>query len=181
MRTISTITKAKKNYYSHDESLQKNSQAHYYVQGEKSTSLTQSRWFGQGAKKLGLDGEINEKDFKAVMDGNHPDTGQRLRGGAASGKERLAYDVTLSAPKSVSMALHIGGDMRVYAAHQAAVEATLKELECRYANARKRVGQGQRIVEGTGNLTIGKFQAVGLVSLALGLERLYASLFPGPT
>lgn len=154
MRTIATITKDRAEYYENDESVIDSDEVDYYLNGEKNNSLTKSRWMGQAATSLGLNGVLTDKEFKSMMRGINPKTGIRLRGQAQTGKERLAYDVTLSAPKSVSMALHIGGDSRVFIAHSRAVDATLKELEQRYANARRRIN-GARIVEDTGNLAIG--------------------------
>ena len=38
-------------------------------------------WRGTGAERLGLDGSVDGKTLRALMDGVHPATGERLAGG----------------------------------------------------------------------------------------------------
>ena len=51
-------------------------------------------------------------------------------------QHRPGFDLTLSAPKSVSLAALLHGDERVIAAHDAAVRATLDHVEERYLQVR---------------------------------------------
>ena len=39
--------------------------------------VVQGEWFGRGAEKIGLRGVVNEADFVALCEGNHPVTGER--------------------------------------------------------------------------------------------------------
>lgn len=91
-----------------------------------------SRWHGQGAKLLRLGRLVDGPDFERVLKGYVPGTEVRL-GRARHGehRHRAGIDLTLSAPKSVSLEVGLYGDDRVSAAHRRAVEATLDFVEVR--------------------------------------------------
>lgn len=99
----------------------------------------QGEWQGQGAELLGLRGEVTREQFEAVREGLHPETGEFLRprhsadrispDGSEQSKGRSLYDLTFSAPKSVSIQALVGGDERLVAAHDKAVRETLAEAE----------------------------------------------------
>ena len=91
-----------------------------------------SAWSGRGAGELGLEGSVDPDVFRAVLEGKVPDgSGRELGRRDKDGKliHRPGRDVTLSAPKSVSLAALVGGDGRVVDAHDRAVEATLAWIE----------------------------------------------------
>ena len=98
-----------------------------------------SAWAGRGAADLGLTGPVDPDVFRSVLEGVVPDgSGRRL---GRSGKEgavhhRPGRDLTLSAPKSVSLAALVGGDARVIKAHDAAVSRTLAWVERNAAETR---------------------------------------------
>jgi conjugative relaxase-like TrwC/TraI family protein len=108
----------------------------------------QGEWHGQGAELLGLCGEVTREQFEAVREGLHPGTGEFLRprhsadridaNGSEQSKGRSLYDLTFSAPKSVSIQALVGGDERLIAAHDRAVREALTEAE-NYAAARVRL------------------------------------------
>ena len=108
----------------------------------------QGEWHGRGAELLGLRGEVTREQFEAVREGLHPDTGEFLRprhsadrmgeDGAEQSKARSLYDLTFSAPKSVSIQAQVGGDERLIAAHDKAVREALAEAE-HYAATRVRM------------------------------------------
>ena len=108
----------------------------------------QGEWHGQGAELLGLRGEVTREQFEAVREGLHPETGEFLRprhsadridaNGSEQSKGRSLYDLTFSAPKSVSIQALVGGDERLIAAHDKAVREALAEAE-NYAAARVRL------------------------------------------
>jgi conjugative relaxase-like TrwC/TraI family protein len=116
----------------------------YYDEGRR----VQGEWHGQGAELLGLRGEVTRKQFEAVREGLHPETGEFLRprhsadridaNGSEQSKGRSLYDLTFSAPKSVSIQALVGGDERLIAAHDKAVREALAEAE-NYAAARVRL------------------------------------------
>jgi conjugative relaxase-like TrwC/TraI family protein len=96
-------------------------------------------WQGHGAELLGLRGEVTREQFEAVREGLSPETGEFLRprhsagratnDGTEQSKARSLYDLTFSAPKSVSIQALVGGDERLIAAHDKAVREALAETE----------------------------------------------------
>ena len=99
-----------------------------------------SHWRGAGAAALRLRGHIASDAFRRVLEGYVPGTGIRLgrvRDGAH--EHRPGVDITLSAPKSVSLeALLPGrGNARAMRAHDAAVRATLDFIEARLLKTRR--------------------------------------------
>lgn len=84
-------------------------------------------WYGRGAERLGLSESDADRLFSELLRGQLPD-GQDIAGGAG-GKRRAGTDLTISAPKSVSVAGLVFGDERVVAAHREAVAAALGHVE----------------------------------------------------
>ncbi len=89
-----------------------------------------SRWHGEGAAALGLGRHVAPSRFRAVLAGAVPGTDVTL-GRVRDGRRehRPGVDVTLQAPKSVSLAALVAGDARVVRAHDGAVRATLDFVE----------------------------------------------------
>ena len=89
-----------------------------------------SAWAGMGAEALGLSGLVDSDTFRTILEGRVPD-GPHLgrRGKDGEIHHRPGRDVTMSAPKSVSLMAMIGGDERVVAAHDRAVKTTLGWIE----------------------------------------------------
>ncbi|GGG37342.1 conjugative relaxase [Dokdonia pacifica] len=86
------------------------------------------RWHGIVAKQLGLEGEINPRDFEALLFNVNPNTGERLT--ARNSKNRRAmYDFTYNAPKSVSLIYGITKDGDVLESHREAVAMAMQEVE----------------------------------------------------
>lgn len=108
----------------------------------------QGDWHGHGAELLGLRGEVTREQFEAIREGLHPETGEFLRprhsadrttdNGNEQSKARSLYDLTFSAPKSVSIQALVGGDERLVTAHDKAVRETLAESE-KYTATRVRL------------------------------------------
>src|SRR2546422_8292982 len=59
-------------------------------------------WQGQLADQLGLSGVVRDDDLRALLLGRHPGTDAALLGGHRE-RRVAAFDVTFSAPKSVSV------------------------------------------------------------------------------
>ncbi len=114
-------------------------------------------WMGQGAQKLGLNGEVDQARFRALLEGRLPD-GRRIRETFKVNvtPKRHGWDFTFSAPKSVSMQALVGGDQAIIEAHNKAVRAAVALMEG-HVNARKKVG-GRSHREWTGNLVAAAFQ-----------------------
>lgn len=124
----------------------------YYADG----GLSPSAWQGEGAKSLGLSGEVDREQFRDLLDGK---VGERQLGTVRGGKleHRPGWDVTLSAPKSVSIMAEVAGDRRLIAAHGEAVKTALAHVEAHMAATRLRDG-GRAEREATRNLVIASFQ-----------------------
>lgn len=139
-----TSSSAASSYYEADD---------YYADG----GLSPSEWQGEGAKALGLEGEVERDAFRDMLDGKLPD-GQQL-GTMRDGKleHRPGWDVTLSAPKSVSIMAEVAGDRRLVGAHDRAVKTALAFAERHTAATRIREdGIAER--HQTGNLAIASFR-----------------------
>ena len=89
-----------------------------------------SRWHGRGATALGLGRHVSPARFEAILSGAVPGTDVTL-GRIREGKRehRPGVDITMQAPKSVSLAALVSGDARIIRAHDRAVEATLGFVE----------------------------------------------------
>ena len=89
-----------------------------------------SAWHGAGAAALGLRGHVYAKRFEQVLAGYVPRTRIRLgRMRDGEHQHRPGLDITLSAPKSVSLEGLVFGERRVVRAHDEAVRATLDWIE----------------------------------------------------
>ena len=98
-----------------------------------------SAWAGKGAADLGLEGPVDPEIFQAVLEGRVPDgSGKQLgrRGGEGGIQHRPGRDLTFSAPKSVSLAALVGGDVRAIDAHDRAVGRALDWFERNAAETR---------------------------------------------
>jgi len=124
----------------------------YYAEG----GMAPSQWFGEAAEKLGLSGEVDREKFAEMLEGRV--AGQQL-GTTRDGKveHRPGWDITLSAPKSVSIMAEVAGDKRLIKAHGAAVKVALAHVEKHMAATRIRQG-GEVLREATGNLAIATFR-----------------------
>jgi len=131
---------------------EKYSQDDYYTEKRRVV-----QWFGEGAATLGLAGEIASEDFRAVLRGLRPPTGEVIVRNANGRSERRAgWDATFNAPKSVSIQALVGGDERLDEAHRVAVTRALAELE-RYALSRQRGGSEWVVTE---NIVAARFDHI---------------------
>ncbi|MXX90316.1 MAG: relaxase domain-containing protein [Boseongicola sp. SB0677_bin_26] len=106
-----------------------------------------SRWHGEGAAALGLGRQVAPSRFEAVLAGEVPGTEITL-GRIRDGKRehRPGLDVTMQAPKSVSLAALVAGDGRIVRAHDEAVRATLDFVERHLLATRQWDREGKRHV-----------------------------------
>lgn len=110
------------------------------------------RWLGSAADELGADGEVDAAALHAALTGNHPLTGAQLARPPRGGIRVPGFDLTFSAPKSVSVLFGLGDaalSREVRDAHEAAVEAALGYMERQAAVARRGRG-GTESVLGNG-------------------------------
>jgi conjugative relaxase-like TrwC/TraI family protein len=109
-------------------------------------------WMGQGAAALGLTGEVVPEDLRAVLAGFSP-AGQVLTAGRVDPTHRVSgFDLTWSAPKSVSLLYGLGDPETsavVRRVHAEAVAQSLGYLERRALRLRRGAG-GDRHIEAKG-------------------------------
>ena len=96
----------------------------YYVAG----SSDAGRWFGRLANRLGLEGEVSKDQFFELSDNRLPGSSEKLNP-RENAKRKIGYDVTLTAPKSVSLLVSVLQDHRVLVVFDRAVRETLGLLE----------------------------------------------------
>jgi conjugative relaxase-like TrwC/TraI family protein len=111
-------------------------------------------WQGEAAKALGLSGTVQKKDFDLLCDNFNPATGEQLTKVTREGR-RVGYDMTFSAPKSVSVVHALTGDESVMTAFRDSIRETMKDMEQEFAT-RVRKG-GQDIDRTTGNWVVAEF------------------------
>ena len=144
MLSIGKLTVEQSRYY--ERQVAQGRDDYYSGRGE-----SPGRWTGSGAETLGLGGRVDDDGFMALMEGRDPGTGERLK--RVGGRSKVAaFDLTFSAPKSVSVLFAIGEPGLAGAlveAHEAAVDAALGYLEreaCRVrrgrGGVRREVGEG---------------------------------------
>ena len=116
----------------------------YYLGGPEAAG----RWMGRGLSALALEGRVGDAEFEAVLSGTAPASGEPLRRhGSVAG-----FDVTFSAPKSVSILFGLGDpeiQSAVRSAHERAVAAAFDYFERSTAFARRGAG-GSSVVPGDG-------------------------------
>jgi conjugative relaxase-like TrwC/TraI family protein len=111
--------------------------ANYYIElAQKDYYTAQGNdpgaWFGRGATKLGLTGEVDSQAYAQLLWGRSPDGRRELVQNAGDAQRQTAWDLTFSAPKSVSVLWALGSDDvrgKIETAHRQAVEAALSFLE----------------------------------------------------
>ena len=127
----------------------------YYVgRGE-----AQGRWIGGGLAALNLTGEVRSEDFLSVVAGRDPTTGGWLGREPRGGQRTPGFDLTFSAPKSVSVLWGLAGEgvsQQVQEAHDIAVGAAMRFVEERAAFTRRGYLGARR--ESTGGLVAGAFR-----------------------
>ena len=123
-----------------------------YYSGE---AEAEGYWLGDGAEHLGLDGKVEPDQLVAMLTGRSPVDGEPFGLKNAPGREPVpGFDLTFSAPKSVSLTWALGGHPvsgQVKEAHAAAVAEALGYLE-RQACWTRRGRGGHEFVPGNGFL-----------------------------
>lgn len=127
----------------------------YYLK-DKESLKDSSKWMGKGAEKLHLAGIVEQEPFLKLLNGELPN-GEVL-GITKNGERhhRVGTDVTLSAPKSVSILALALGDEAVLGAHEKAVKNVLERIEKMAAEARITMNR-ETAFQKTGNLVTASF------------------------
>jgi conjugative relaxase-like TrwC/TraI family protein len=115
------------------------------------------RWIGHAAPSLGLEGDVDAGQLRSLWAGEHPETGERL--GPLRGREVCGFDLSLMAPKSVSLLFAFGTEeitTAVRDAHDAAVDAAFGYMQDHaFVSRTGKGGTGQIAVKG---VTAAKFR-----------------------
>ncbi len=127
-----------------------------YYSGEGEVA---GEWLGDAAEDLGLSGEVEAAQLEATLTGCNPANGEPLLGmnGVPAKGGVPGFDLTFSAPKSVSLLWGLGGPVaaaEVSAAHREAVHAALDYMQREACWTRRGAG-GTEFVKGNGYLAAG--------------------------
>lgn len=122
----------------------------YYVLGS-----LEELWAGKGAEQLGLQGAVDKEVFTRVLEGRLPDGADLSRQQDGGNKHRPGYDLTFSAPKSVSLMAMLAGDKRLTEAHNQAVDIAVRQVEALASTRVMTDGQSETVL--TGNLVMALF------------------------
>lgn len=121
--------------------------AHDYYAGHGEAP---GQWIGSESAKLAMAGEVSRLEFGRVLSSNHPTTGDQLNSRAAATKV-MGFDLTISAPKKVSLAWAMGDDRtrhQVSESHDAAVADAIGYLERNALRTRRGAGGTETIETG---------------------------------
>ena len=147
----------------------------YYAQDDyytKDSAGGSSQWDGRGAESLGLSGPVDRAQFEALLNGELSNGVVLKRG--QQGKHQPGWDLTFSAPKSVSLLALVGDDTRVTEAHTLAVTEALRYLEATTARARTKQ-EGKSTIRATRTRSPGASSAasVGANLRSRGIQLAY--------
>jgi conjugative relaxase-like TrwC/TraI family protein len=148
MVSIGKLGAGQERYYT--ERVAEGAEDYYSGRGE-----AEGFWLGAAAVDLGLDGKVDPEGLTAMLTGRHPATGEPLGLRHVAGRGPVpGFDLTFSAPKSVSLTWALGGEgagTEVAAAHRASVAAALDYMQ-RQACWTRRGHGGHEFLRGNGFL-----------------------------
>jgi Ti-type conjugative transfer relaxase TraA len=130
----------------------------YYLKGQEPPG----QWQGKGAEALGLTGTVSRKDFAAALRGYKPGADGTIPEALvqnAGDKHMAGWDLTFSAPKSVSVLWALAPEdvqAKLATAHDEAVTEALKFVEDHASFTRR--GKGGAIQEKVNGLLVSTFQ-----------------------
>lgn len=113
-----------------------------------------SQWLGQGAEIQGLSGPVNQEKLEQILSGVTMDGEDISQRGGHSEDRRMGSDLTISAPKSVSIMAVV--DDRIAQIHDQAVAKAAQYLEQDMVHAR--IGKGGAETQYTGHLVAAAFR-----------------------
>lgn len=131
---------------------------YYYKSRELATR--DGFWAGSLAKEWGLDNSpITHQQFMTLAQGYHPESKKRLVA-PARGKHTMAYDLTVSLPKSVSLAWAAADDTgkrQIEADFKASIQDAIAHIEQQGKVVRRKI-DGETVCERSAGLAIGAFE-----------------------
>jgi conjugative relaxase-like TrwC/TraI family protein len=150
MLSIGKLGKGQEGYYL--SKVAEGEEDYYSGEGEEA-----GQWMGGAAAELGLPGAVEADQLVAMLTGINPATGEPL--GLRAGPSVPGFDLTFSAPKSVSLTWALGDAKtaaEVKAAHLRSVEAALDYMQANACLTRRGDGSGGiEFVKGSGYLAAG--------------------------
>ncbi len=150
MLSIGKLGKGQEGYYL--SKVAEGEEDYYSGEGEEA-----GQWLGDAAAELGLSGAVEADQLVAMLTGINPATGEPL--GLRAGPSVPGFDLTFSAPKSVSLTWALGDPeaaAQVKAAHLRSVEAALDYMQANACLTRRGDGAGGiEFVKGSGYLAAG--------------------------
>jgi conjugative relaxase-like TrwC/TraI family protein len=151
MLSIGKLGIGQERYYL--EKVAEGAEDYYSGEGE-----AEGQWLGDAARDLGLEGPVDAEQLTAMLTGLNPATGEPLGLPAVGGRGAVpGFDLTYSAPKSVSLLWALGEEgvqAAVLAAHGRSIDAALSYLQREACWARRGHG-GSEFVPGNGYLAAG--------------------------
>jgi len=151
MLSIGKLGIGQERYYL--EKVAEGAEDYYSGEGE-----AEGQWLGDAARDLGLDGPVDAEKLTAMLTGLNPVTGEPLGLPAVGGRGAVpGFDLTYSAPKSVSLLWALGEEhvqAAVLAAHERSIEAALHYMQSQACWTRRGHG-GSEFVPGNGYLAAG--------------------------
>ncbi|MGH9169717.1 MAG: MobF family relaxase [Acidimicrobiales bacterium] len=152
MLSIARLRAGCEDYYLNDVGMGED----YYVGSGEAPGV----WLGSAARELGLAGEVTRDELVSVLAGRSPRDGESLMGCRVSPEHRCpGFDLTLSAPKSVSLLYGLAPDEvseAVRLAHDEAVADAIGYMEAHAAFTRRGAGGLHKI--GTSGLVAAAFR-----------------------
>ncbi|MDO9408998.1 MAG: MobF family relaxase [Patulibacter sp.] len=148
MLSVGKLAAGQERYY--ERTVAHGQDDYYSGQGE-----APGRWIGRGAEQLGLDGQVRAEQLSGMaagIDPSDPDLHRALRSSRSEVKV-AGYDLTFSAPKSVSVLFAVADpetSRELVRAHDAAVGAALRYVEDTAVKVRR--GKGGVVVQPGGGL-----------------------------
>ena len=104
----------------------------YYWKYYSLECIEPAYWFGTAAESFGLTDEVDQTQFGHLLAGRSPDGQRDLVQNAGSAKRDSHWDLTFSAPKSVSVLYALGAEevrRQILEAHKCAVKMALGFME----------------------------------------------------
>src|SRR5437764_7608285 len=150
MLTIGKLGAGQERYYL--DKVAQGAEDYYSGEGE-----AKGRWMGNAADELGLQGEIGEDQLTAMLTGRNPVDGSPLLGMRGVNRDQgpvPGFDLTFSAPKSVSVLWALGDahtKAEIMAGLQRSAEAALGYMQEHACWTRRGAG-GAEFVRGNGYL-----------------------------
>jgi conjugative relaxase-like TrwC/TraI family protein len=124
-------------------------QDNYYLKEDK----VSANFLGKGSDKLGLIGQrVTSESIESLLSGKLPN-GHQI---GNSDKHRAGWDVTFSAPKSVSIVALVNDDKRVSLAHDDAVKTALSHYENHLTTRQRNSGEIEKHI--TNSLVAATFE-----------------------